>query len=736
MKNIIIPFLLILSFTNAFCQTIESLNLDFEKNKDGYPEGWNSIGTEDYKVYADSLTVQHGKYSLVIESSGTKPNYEAIGIALPNNYDGKFITLSGYIKTENVIEGSMLFVRIDPEIAFEYMSETGVTGSTEWKKYEMTIPLHPKKTKKIVVGGMLLGKGKMWLDNVKILIDGKDLDNKDLIIFKKEEVFSDNDKEFDNGSNIILKNINSQKVSDLELLGRIWGFIKYHHPEIAKGNYNWDYELFRIIPSYLNVKNNIERDEILLSWIEKYGKIPTCKNCKSIPVDAVLKPNLSWLDYSDISHNLKSILRNIYENRNQEKNYYVSLHESGNPDFINENSYSNMSYPDDGYRLLSLYRYWNIIEYFFPYKHLTDKEWSLVLKEYIPKFINSNNKLEYELSALQMIGEANDTHSNLWEIGSEVSKLRGNNYAPFKAQFIENQFVVTDYFNPELSKNAKLKIGDIISHIDGKSVQHIVDSLKIYYPASNQASMLRDISIDLLRSNRNNLDLKYITEKKEKEENIILYDNEKLKKYHWYKINEDSKSYKILDNNIGYIDLSVTQEDDIDKLKKHLKQTKGIIIDLRKYPSVFVPYTLGAYFVSKPTSFAKYTQGNPKNPGEFTFKELDKIKSDENLYKGKLVILVNENTQSAAEYAALALNSVEGSIIIGSTTAGTDGNVSEIVLPGNLKTLISGVGIYYSDGRETQRIGIVPDIVVKPTIEGIKSGKDEILEKAIQYLNN
>jgi len=48
--------------------------------------------------------------------------------------------------------------------------------------------------------------------------------------------------------------------------------------------------------------------------------------------------------------------------------------------------------------------------------------------------------------------------------------------------------------------------------------------------------------------------------------------------------------------------------------------------------------------------------------------------------------------------------------------------------------MISGVGIYFPDGRETQRIGIVPYILVKPTIEVIKAWKDEVLEFAVEYI--
>jgi len=82
----------------------------------------------------------------------------------------------------------------------------------------------------------------------------------------------------------------------------------------------------------------------------------------------------------------------------------------------------------------------------------------------------------------------------------------------------------------------------------------------------------------------------------------------------------------------------------------------------------------------------------------------------------------------------MALRAGDNTIIIGSQTQGADGNVSLIPLPGGLKTGISGLGVYYPDGRGTQRIGIVPDIEVKTTIQGIREGRDELLEKAIELV--
>jgi len=95
---------------------------------------------------------------------------------------------------------------------------------------------------------------------------------------------------------------------------------------------------------------------------------------------------------------------------------------------------------------------------------------------------------------------------------------------------------------------------------------------------------------------------------------------------------------------------------------------------------------------------------------------------------------VNEITRSHAEFMAMKYRVSENSIIIGSTTAGADGGVFNLKMPGGVTTSFTGAGVYYPDGRETQRVGIVPDIVVKPTIKGIREGRDEVLEKAIELI--
>lgn len=737
---IYILFLFIIGCNQSY-NTESRLNLGFEDLHDGNPKGLYYSDLPNYSVFLDSAILKSGKYSIAIESTGDSDGFQPVFFVISDSYNGKEITLSGYIKTENVTDGyAGLWMRIDPQIAFDNMHQNGVTGTTDWKKYEITLDINSSKTQQIVFGGLLVGKGKMWLDDLKISIDGKDIEK---IKPNKPELFSEkaiSDKEFDNGSNVTFPKLTKQKIDDLELLGRIWGFLKYHHPAIAKGDYNWDYELFRVLPNYLEAKDNRQRDEILLKWISKYGRIEKSKDCQIMLDSPFLTPDLSWIEKSNISVKLKDLLQKIYLNRYRGNHCFIQMSLAvGNPIFSNENIYADMDFPDTGFRLLTLYRYWNMIYYFFPYKHLTDKDWDEILKEYIPYFVQAKDRLEYELTTTLLIGEACDTHAGLWEGGKKIDSLRGDKQIPVRLQFIENKWVVTDYYMsstlPEVTKIERtgLKIGDIITHVDGKLIEFIVDSIKKYYPASNEVAKMRNIASDLLRSNKHSLQIDYVSSNQVKQKEIYLERKNDLYNYIYKK--DTVKCYKFINENIGYISLKTIKDEDINKIKENFKNTNGIIIDIRNYPSAFVTFTLGSYFVSNPTPFVKFTKGNVNNPGEFIITQALEIPKSSETYQGKLVVIVNEETQSSAEYHAMAFRVGNNTTIIGSQTAGADGNVSEITLPGGLKTWISGIGIYYPDGTETQRVGIIPDIEVKPTIKGIREGRDEVLEKAIEIIN-
>lgn len=737
MKRVISLFLILLTTVSTGCAQTQKqarLNLDFEKIKNGKATGWADFGSPDYIISLDSTNVANGKYAVSIEYKKDNPDYKAISFVIPGNYDGKKITLSGYIKTENVSGGfAGLWMRIDPQIAFNNMKNKGIKGTTAWKKYEITLKMNPSKTKQIVVGGLLVGKGKMWLDQLKITIDGQDIEN--LKPIEKPLARADKDTAFAYGSGITNIKTDKTTIENLKILGLVWGFLKYYHPNVAKGDYNWDHELFRILPQVLNAGNSSARDKILVQWINKLGSFPESENKDEKKGKVKMKPDLGWLTSANISSELSTLLLRIKNAKRGDESYYVSLiGGAGNPIFQHENPYATMKFPDAGFRLLALYRYWNIIQYFYPYKYLIGEDWKNVLTAFIPKMTSAEDETAYTLATLRLIASIHDTHANIWGNNATLDKYFGKRYAAPELTFIDSQAVVQGFYDEKAGKETGLKKGDIIMGINGRRVDEIVTASLKTTPASNYPTQLRNIAPKLLRSNDSLISITYLRNGLRHKEALKTYSLNEINIYQKYQ--RKDTCFKMITPDIAYLYLGSIKSKYLASIFKEISNTKGLIIDLRCYPSEFVVFTLGKYLMPEKTDFVKFSFASIAQPGMFSVSApLKTGEKNKQYYKGKIVILINEITQSQAEYTTMAFRVAPKAIVIGSTTAGADGNVSQFYLPGGISTMISGLGIYYPNGDETQRIGIIPDITVKPTISGIKSGKDEILDKAIEIIN-
>jgi C-terminal processing protease CtpA/Prc len=715
-------------------QTEQKFNLGFEKqsNLNELSDGWFKWGTYDLKI--DSLS-ESGQKSGKITSTDNG-HFGSIAYRIPANYSGKTIVLEGYMKIKNVENGfAGLLLRVDgnnQSLAFDNMQNQNISGTKDWQKYSIELD-YPKNADNIYIAGILSGKGEAWFDDFVLLIDGKNvqtLKEIDKPVFKASL-----DKEFDKGSGITYTSVDKNQIENLKTLGLIWGFLKYYHPNIAKGEYNWDYELFRILPKVQNSGNKIKRDEILVQWIKNFGPFEEGKMNKTNTLEIKTEPDLNWIDTLGFSEELKAVLLKVKNAGRPGDHYYIGLKPGvRNPVFKNENTYAEMKYPDTGFRLLTLYRYWNIIQYYFPYKNLIEEDWKNVLEEYIPKFISAKNETDYTLVVLELIGRVHDTHANIWGGNQILNSYLGLNYSPVELKFIENRPVVTAYYDESLGKETGLEIGDIITMINHQPIEEIIAASLKYTPASNYSTQLRDIAPKLLRTNDTIIHIEFERDGKKVNKTIKTYSSNKINIYKKYQVKDTC--FKLIDKDIAYINNGSLKRDYLPTIWNVMKDTKGLIIDIRNYPSDFPIYDLSSYLMPKNTPFVKFTKGSIENPGLFTYTStIDAGKQNNDYYKGKVLILINEISQSSAEFHAMAYRVNPNATVIGSTTAGADGNVSQISLPGGISTMISGIGVYYPNGKETQRIGIIPDIELSPTIKGIKKGKDELLDKAIDVIN-
>jgi len=103
-------------------------------------------------------------------------------------------------------------------------------------------------------------------------------------------------------------------------------------------------------------------------------------------------------------------------------------------------------------------------------------------------------------------------------------------------------------------------------------------------------------------------------------------------------------------------------------------------------------------------------------------------------YRGQTVVLIDERAMSQAEHMGLFLEAANGTKFVGTASAGANGDVARFTIPGGITISFSGHDIRHADGRQLQRVGLVPDVEARPTIAGIRDGRDEVLEKALDYL--
>lgn len=707
-------------------------NLDFESTMNGtkLPVSYQEWG-KDYLVETDSAVSHTGKKSVLMQKVKDASVFGSVAQKIPAIYKGNTIALKGWLKLEDVKNGGAgLFLRVDGAggvLQFNNMLDEKITGTADWKQYAIELNL-PEDAETIYFGALNSGTGKVWVDGLELLVNGKDISQAK---FKNPKLYAaDKDTEFDAGSKIPAIKLTPQKTEDLKVLGLVWGYVKYYHPAVAAGDYNWDAELFRIMPKVLAAANQQERDKALLEWISKKGKFTTA-NLKPNK-DAKLQPDVAWIEKSGLSTDLQSLLVSLKDAKRPDEGYYLSFYSGiGNPEFKHEKAYAEMDFSDAGYRMLGLYRYWNIIQYFFPNRHLIDGDWKDALAEFVPRFADAKNETEYKVALLELIGRISDTHANIYGYDNALSAFKGSNFAAAEVVFVEERALVNHFHDEEKGKLTGLQKGDVITAVNGKPVADIIKEQLKYTPASNYPTKLRDIAHALLRTNDSVLTVSYTHGGQQLSKTIKSYPTSEINVYSGYQ--KKDTCFKFISPKIAYMYPGTIKNKYVPQILKDIKDTDGLIIDLRCYPKEFIVFSVGNHLGEKNKDFVKFTHGSLKNPGQFTFEDHAAIGGRKN-YKGKVVVLVNETSQSQAEYTAMAFRSA-GATIMGSTTAGADGNVSEIILPGKVRTMISGIGVYYPNGGETQRVGIVPDVEVKPTVKGMQTGRDEVLEKAIELIS-
>lgn len=134
--------------------------------------------------------------------------------------------------------------------------------------------------------------------------------------------------------------------------------------------------------------------------------------------------------------------------------------------------------------------------------------------------------------------------------------------------------------------------------------------------------------------------------------------------------------------------------------------------------------------------FHKVVRPNVQLPKYFSF-SAPRYRGDRSEKYGKpVVIIIAATAQSHAEYCVQCMQANPGVTVIGTQSAGTNGNISVFVLPGGIRSCFSGLDWHYPGGWCVQGQGVRFDLEVEPTIVGIRAGRNETREAAVETIND
>ncbi len=584
---------------------------------------------------------------------------------------------------------------------------------------------------------------------------------------------------FSHMSNVQAQQFNIKRQNqNIQRFIQIWGLVKYKSQKSITGKFDAD-KVFLAMVGQVKNANRQQFSELMLSVIG--------------PVDSSLIAAANGYGRAELN-SYQHLLKNVDYSWTGDKGYTALLKQrlgalsnqvnlSGKHQYIptvwyesdlpGEAAYAAYAFDKEEMNLLALAKAWNSVEYLFPYKYMMDKDWKKVLTEMVPIFRKISDRTAYEKSILTLATSLNDTHGGEFMV-SENMKMTNvifnvRYYPPFDYKVEAKAIIIRKFLNDSLAKCSELKPGDELVAINGVKVAQWIKERAALLPASNISVKYRELST--ANNNRgdtfafSNLQSGTLNVKVKRGKAYLVLKLEMLDR-------QDKQSIKLIEQdimqkrakeksikgkeNIGdditviragnFFDKDLPEDKDLAQLSAELKSKKAIIFDMRKYPqapglfSYYLPLILG----KAPFAFARYYAADLKDPGAFIHREgidnymyvaKDGPKPMGELYTGKIVILTDEHTQSMGEWFTMMLSQLNGnSTIIGSQTAGADGDVKRLTLPGNYRFSFTGNGIFYPDGRETQRIGIVPDIYFKASAKELAEVEDAHLQRAVDYI--
>lgn len=407
----------------------------------------------------------------------------------------------------------------------------------------------------------------------------------------------------------------------------------------------------------------------------------------------------------------------------------------------------NQNYPTMGARLLAGFRLWSAMRARHANRDLYDDDVDAVFARVLPKLESARNEQQYA-AAIGDLASALDDAAGVLR-GPSVQTWLGTSSAPFRLRYVEGRALITDVVHDTTTTALALAVGTEITAADGFPLPAWMSEHRRIGAASNEWTRNRE-QMRAMPLGPEGPALFKVRDATGKERSINIPRRASYNALLPQVQRPDAAPSRRLDGNTGYIDVERFTESTIDSAYSALKDTRALILDLRT--DTIAPNVMDR-LLNRLASQSRYVRTretvrySTKPCANLPLRLVAAACPDERVervewangdaqgrYRGRVVLLIDERTQGVAERLALALESATTASFVGSPSAGAASPAVALELPGALTVGIPVIEVRRVDGGQLQRVGITPNVDVRPTVKGIRNHQDEVIERAQQWL--
>ncbi len=382
---------------------------------------------------------------------------------------------------------------------------------------------------------------------------------------------------------------------------------------------------------------------------------------------------------------------------------------------------------DRATRLAGVALAWNVFQHFYPYFDVVQSDWPAELRKALTRAATDADGQEFVFTLRRLMTALHDGHGNAYRANQDMT---GFALLPVNWDWVEDQLVITEVAAPPADTEG-IRRGDVVLTIDGKPAREVIAVQKEMAPGATGAwrtwrtlrRMLLGKRDEPVRIEGRHPDGEAfsVTLKRSLSSEVPVL--------------EETRPEKIAEVRPGifYVDISRIEDKDFEAALDRLAAAKGIVFDLRGYPKGST--VVISHLTDKPVSSARWTVPvvtRPDRQGWIWDVSSWDVQPMQPRLKGKAVFMTDGRAISYAETYMGIIGHHKLAEIVGSPTAGTNGNVNPFTLPGGYTVSWTGMRVLKHDGSQHHGIGILPTIPASRTLKGVAEGRDEVLEKAIE----